>query len=280
MINSLKSSFLLTFVLLKRARNLKNKIIIFNYIAQNILQRFLKGVKIPKEIFVEMKDLKFWFATGQSELSPYAEICYNHIYEIDNRFIPKSGDVVFDIGGHIGIFTIRQAKRVNLGKIFVFEPNPETFQRYLKNIKANELKNVYSFNKAVTFRENETTLRLSEGSSEATTIMKEGTVNTYNKEIRIGTVSLDEVVEKYSISKINLMKIDVEGAELEVLESGLKKALLLTEKIVIETHSPYLKNEVNKKLSGLGFKVVLETPSGENALGKNTLMYLYKVKIL
>lgn len=276
MVDYIKSSFLLMVILLKQARGLKNKVIILDYLIRNILHRFFKRIKIPKEIFVEMKDLKFWFAAEQSELSPYLEVYYHRIYERDNRFIPRSSDIVFDVGGHIGFFTILQARRVHPGKVFVFEPNPDAFYRLLKNIRINGLKNIYSFNKAVTFHKGMVILRLARRSSEATTIMARGTANDYDKEMKIETMSLDQAIKDYQIPKIHLMKIDVEGAELEVLKSGSQKALSLTEKIVIEVHSPHLESEVEKFLGNLGFKVSLKIPSGKNALGVNTTIYLEK----
>ena len=124
MIDYLKSSLRLIIVLLKRARNNRNRAVIFSYFINNIIQKLFKKSGISKEIFLEMKDLNFWFSAGKSELSPYLEVCYNRIYERSSFFIPGNEDVVFDIGGHIGFFTIRQAKRMNQGKIFVFEPNP------------------------------------------------------------------------------------------------------------------------------------------------------------
>jgi FkbM family methyltransferase len=277
MVNYLKSSFLSAIVLLWRAYGFKNKVIIFNYIAHNILHRFLGKVKLPREVFVDMKDLKFWFAARQSELAPYLEIYCYRIYELDNRFILKSNEIVFDVGGHIGFFAIRQAKRLRGGKVFVFEPNPDTFSRLLKNIQENKLKNIYPFNKAVTFREGKVILRLSRGSSEAATIMDQGTAKNYDEKIQIETISLDQIVKEYQIPKIHLMKIDAEGAELEVLKSGLKNALPLTEKIIIETHSSRLKNEVEKILRSFRFKVVLKVPSGQNTLGRNTLIYLSRI---
>jgi FkbM family methyltransferase len=263
-------------VLLWRARGFKNKVIIFNYIAHNILHRFLGKVKPPREVFVNMKDLKFWFAARQSELSPYLEICCSRIYELDNRFILKSNEIVFDVGSHIGFFAIRQAKRLRGGKVFAFEPNPDTFSRLLKNIQANKLKNIYPLNKAVTSRQGKLVLHLSRGSSEAATIMAEEKNDDHDKKMEVKTITLDQAIKKYQIPKINLMKIDVEGAELEVLKSGLKNALPLTEKIIIETHSSRLKNEAEKILSGLGFKVALRIHSGQNILGKNTIIYLYR----
>ena len=60
MINYSKSPFLLTTILLRQARGPKNKMVIFDYIIRNILRRYFKKIKLPKEVFVEMKDLKFW----------------------------------------------------------------------------------------------------------------------------------------------------------------------------------------------------------------------------
>jgi len=264
--------------LLQRAKNWKARITFASYIARNILRRLIKSVPLPAEIFAETKDLDFYFSPGKSELSPYVEIYRDRGYEKDGRFIAKPGETVIDVGAHIGFYAICEAKRVGeKGKVFVIEPNPDTFGRLLKNIKANDLENVVPLNNAATSRKGRVLLRVSVSSSEANTIMASGTTDDYGEEIKIQAIGLDEIVKKYNLSKIDILKIDAEGAEAEVVESGLKKALPITEKIVTETHSENLKNEVKKLVLGNGFELVAEAFSGVNALGRNTMLYFVRI---
>jgi tRNA pseudouridine-54 N-methylase len=73
----------------------------------------------------------------------------------------------------------------------------------------------------------------------------------------VEALTLDEVVEIYKVRKIDLMKIDVEGCEIEVLKGG-ERALQLVEKIVLECHSEELKRQVKAFLESKGFEEVLE----------------------
>lgn len=232
--------------------------------------------KVParKELFAETKDLDFFFSAGRSELSPYVEIYRDHAYEQDEAFIVKPGDTVVDVGGHIGFYTAKQARKAGPeGSVFVFEPNPESFGRLLKNMKVNGLRNVHAFNRAVTSRAEQVMLRIAEGSSEATTIMKEGTTYEYDREVPIPTISLDRIARENGIPRIDILKIDAEGAEVEIVESGESYALPIVRNAIVETHSEALKEEIKRRMGALGFILKKETSSGINALGVNAMLY-------
>ncbi len=271
MLTYLKSVFTLAVFLTSRAAGFRNKLTVLGYLFRRTLHS-----PMPAEIFVEMKEVKFWFAPGRSELQPYQEIFGEAIYERDPQFLAKNGDIVIDVGAHIGYFTLRKALTAPEARIFSYEPNPETFARLEKNIKANSLTNVWAENKALSAREGVLTLRISESSSEGNTIMSTGTVAEYEKEIQIATTTLDALVQRHALSRIDILKIDAEGAEAEILRGGLAKALALTRKVEIETHSPALREECEKILSAQGFSVSLRVPSGRNMLGENTLVYFVR----
>lgn len=263
--------------LISRAKGVENKFIVFDYLAKNLLSRFLGFVKLPALIYVEMKDVKFWFASARSELSPYKEIFGDAIYELDPRFAAKRGDVVIDVGAHIGFYTLRQGLHMGAGKIYAFEPNPDTFSRLKRNIAANDLGEiVVAENVAVAAREGTVILRISEGSSEGNTIMKAGTVAEYGREIEIRSRTLDAIVRDRALKNITILKIDAEGAEVEILKGGMRHALALAEKIEIETHSPALRDECERILKDRGFEAALRVPSGRNVLGENTLVYFVR----
>jgi FkbM family methyltransferase len=75
--------------------------------------------------------------------------------------------------------------------------------------------------------------------------------------VEVEMVTLDGMVEKHSITRIDLMKIDVEGHEEAVLAGG-ERTLGMTRRIVMEYHGPEILERVRKFLSDRGFREVLE----------------------
>ncbi len=257
-----------------RVRTARSFLLFTGYFLSSIVRRVTGIAPARKELFAETKDLDFFFSAGRSELSPYVEIYRDHTYEQDGAFIAGPGDTVVDVGGHIGFYAAKQARRAGPGgRVFVFEPNPESFGRLLKNMEVNGLRNVHASNRAVTSRAEQVMLRIAEGSSEATTIMKEGTTYAYDREILIPAVSLDRIVRENAITKIDILKIDAEGAEAEIVESGESYALSLVRNAIVETHSEALKEEIKRRMGALGFILRKEVNSGINALGANAMLY-------
>jgi len=269
-----KEIFRMAAFIFSRVRTARSFSLFVRYFLLSIVRRITGIVPARKELFAETKDLDFFFSAGRSELSPYVEIYRDHTYEQDGAFIARPGDTVVDVGGHIGFYAAKQARRVGPeGRVFVFEPNPESFGRLLKNMEANGLRNVRTFNFAVTARAEQVMLRIAEGSSEATTIMKEGTTYAYDREIPIPAISLDRIARENGITRIDILKIDAEGAEVEIVESGESYALTLVRNAIVETHSEALKEEIKRRMGALGFVLKKEVSSGINALGVNAMLY-------
>jgi hypothetical protein len=86
--------------------------------------------------------------------------------EIIEHFRPCRGDIVVDIGAHIGRYTLIAAKRVSLnGKVIAIEANPDNFEMLNRNVKLNQLTNVMSLNYAVYSQETKIKLYLAGGGS-------------------------------------------------------------------------------------------------------------------
>ena len=209
MINLFKSLliiFSISSFLIKGAKGFKYKLKILIFFLNNFLSRFIPSIKLSEDIFLKMEELDFYFSPKKSELSPYPEIFHERIYEKVSEFIPQKGDIVFDVGSHIGFFTINSAKKCgNEGKVFCFEPNPDTFKRLKKNISANGLLNVKSNNIAIADKKG--IIRLSIGeSSEGSTIMENGSLELYSNKIEIESNTLDDFVINNEIKKIDILK--------------------------------------------------------------------------
>lgn len=127
----------------------------------------------------------------------------------------KKGDTVLDIGGHIGLFAVVTARLVGNGKVYSFEPTPFTRGVLNEVIALNDLtETVEVRGEAVSSKCGETVFfDTGDTISNANSLVKTERSKT---EIPVTLVSVDEFVKERGL-KADCMKIDVEGAELDVL---------------------------------------------------------------
>jgi len=143
--------------------------------------------------------------------------CYNAIKDV---FEP----VIFDIGANIGTFTTWMAKAFPNGKIHAFEPQRAVFQMLSGNAAINNLYNVYTYNiglgkenKKVEFQEPNYFQKNDFGTF---SLVEDIITDKTDNKIVVQINTLDWFVEYYNIPKIHLLKIDVEGMDLDVLIGG------------------------------------------------------------
>lgn len=131
----------------------------------------------------------------------------------------RSGDTVIDAGAYTGEFTVYAAKAAGPGgKVIAFEPDPSVFSRLLSNIKLNGLSNVLAINKGLWSAK--TVLKFNE-SAQGGNFFKDGATDT----IELNVSPLDDELAAHGIKKVDFIKMDVEGAEVEALK-GARQTLL------------------------------------------------------
>ena len=147
--------------------------------------------------------------------------------------IVRPGMIAVDIGAHIGFFTRHLSKLAGpTGKVIAFEAHPETYQILVRNCR--KLSNVTTVNAAVTDTNGEVTLYDSGGSTGSNSLI--ASRSDYAGSDTVRAVRLDDFLDG---SSIDVVKIDVEGAELEVLQ-GMTETLMRSSSmsIVIEFFPP------------------------------------------
>lgn len=128
----------------------------------------------------------------------------------------NTGDTVLDIGGHIGLFAVTAAKLVGpTGKVFTFEPTPFTRSVLQEVVNLNGCSEIVEVRgEAVSSKRGETVFfDTGEDISNANSLVKS---ELSRKEIPITLISVDEFVRERGLN-VDCLKIDVEGAELDVL---------------------------------------------------------------
>ena len=145
--------------------------------------------------------------------------CYDCIKDL-------SEPVIFDVGANIGTFTTWMSRAFPKGKIYSFEPQRAVFQMLSGNMAINNLYNVYTYNiglgkenSKVKFEEPDYFQNNDFGTF---SLIQEVITKKTKNEIVIQINTLDWFMEYYDIPKIHLLKIDVEGMDLDVLNGGSK----------------------------------------------------------
>jgi FkbM family methyltransferase len=178
---------------------------------------------------VEGVDFDFWI--GDSDGRDWYDLkCTDPVWN-EMRFVRdnlvKPGDVVLECGGHHGCTAILLSHWVGAGgKVVTFEPSPANCKIIEKNIRQNRLTNVTLERAAVGDKQGLT--RISESSNSSVCPTGAG--------VEVKMTCLDE----YAHLNPSLLKIDVEGFEVQVLQ-GAKKILSTRPYLDIEIHAEPLK---------------------------------------
>lgn len=166
------------------------------------------------------------------------------------------GMTVIDVGANIGYYTIVAADAVGpAGTVICFEPDLESAEVLKKNIQVNEFKNIKHIGKGLLNRNGTIKFYLSKNNRGDNSICDPGDGQTHTE---IETTTLDTVLP--ADTKINVIKMDIEGSETLALE-GMEKSIMRSDNLTIFVEfSPFrIKNiggspiEFLQKLMTLGF---------------------------
>jgi len=195
---------------------------------------------------------------------------YAGIYEADKTdFINahcKAGDTVIDIGAHMGIFSFFLAKQVGpTGKVYSFEPAANTFNVLTQTIKYNNLQGtVHTRQQAVSDTTGELSFYIYNNSSISNAnSISEQNADSGAKEVTVACISLDDLYNKENIQNLTLIKIDAEGAELDILKGGRRLITAFHPYITLEVHpksftdAQQTMTELYQTIVGYGYKVLM-----------------------
>lgn len=138
----------------------------------------------------------------------------------------QPGMTFVDIGANVGLFSIPAAMRVQHGKVIAFEPSAWTIERLAKNARLNGVSNLTTVHSAVGDYVGHAALQLNAPGKDGLNTI--GNPVHEDSEIigteKVPVTTLDDFLSRRSISNVDVMKVDVEGAELMVFR-GAKNLL-------------------------------------------------------
>ena len=182
-------------------------------------------------------------------------------YGMVETFVPKPGWTVVDVGANIGCFTLWAAMHMHRGHLWAFEPIPATFDYLARNIQDNQARfsAVTIDPQAYAVAEIEDTLSMlvvAESTGWNRLIAGDVMITETRPIVQVPAKPLDALVPDI---EIDLLKVDVEGAELKVYQ-GASQTLQRTRRVVMEYHSADLFRECQSLLETSGFRLIRSTP--------------------
>lgn len=131
------------------------------------------------------------------------------------KLLPPGGTFI-DAGANIGLMTVHAARQVGIdGRVIAFEPAPDSYATLCSNLQLNELDHVKVLQLALGRQQGRAKLRQPSHTNRGARTLQE--VDTPTTGVNVAVAVLDEVLRTHDVKHVDLIKIDVEGWELEVL---------------------------------------------------------------
>lgn len=218
-------------------------------------RRSLVGRVLRLPLRLIPRNLTVPIAQGQLKGKKWIVGSFNHgcwlgSYEFEKQQVivglVKPGTVFFDIGAHVGFYTLLASSLVaDGGRVIAFEPLPKNLNYLERHCDLNGLKNVTVIKGAVSNRAGKAQFREDECSSMGH-LSERG-------ELEVDLVSLDDLFSRNLIPLPNYVKIDVEGAEANVL-NGARQLLAASHPIIfLATHGREVHTLCLEILESMGY---------------------------
>jgi FkbM family methyltransferase len=201
--------------------------------------KFIKTLKIKGISTIrERKNWHFFFPeevrirpSPSSDFSVFLQVFYHQQYAqiIDLALLNNIKiTTIFDLGANVGFTSIYFEKEIKDAKIFALEPNADNFIQLTKNTK--EFKNIIPLNLAIWGHETQL---------ELLNLNAEDWAKSYKENLKgdqgIKALTISQLINQYKLNTIDILKIDVEGAEDEIFKADVS-FLNQTKLIALEIH--------------------------------------------
>jgi FkbM family methyltransferase len=214
-----------------------------------------------KKILIKDKNHKIIFPRLNDYNSTFKEIFGSiNQYEFNSVIKPilKSDDIVIDCGAHIGLFSLLVYQYVNT--VYSFEADYINFGYLKMNLKLNNIRTIKPFNLALSKDLGDREFLVSSKSPACHSFYKNKFFNDFGESAikrKVYCITLEEIFKKHNISYCKLLKMDIEGAEFDVLLNTPEYILKKIGVIILEIHnglSEYNEKDIIKKLEKCNFK--------------------------
>ena len=244
-------------VVIRETRHLRDRLAILIYLFQFPIRTLFKAIdrdyprRLPWETTLENKDGQF--LCGRSFNA--CRIASTFHESAIRKYFHISRGVFIDVGSHIGKYTVRVARDLRgTGRVISIEPEPHNFSLLEQNIALNNLHNVSIFKGACSAEDGQTTLYIDGTATTLHSIHNNPGLRKTTQCI-VSTWKLDTLLKTLGINRVDLIKIDTEGAELDVLKGARHTLATHHPKIVFEAWNETILEDIEKALTPFKYRI-------------------------
>lgn len=158
----------------------------------------------------------------KDSIEAYVEVFMDEVY--DRRAVPKAGDIVIDIGAYVGMYSIKASQFAgSTGKVIAVEPLPSNLVYLERNLRACPNTRIARVALSNYVGKGKLYTSPSSAAHSMTYVRKNFT--------KVRVTTLDELVKELGLQRVNYIKMDAEGSDLNILRGGRK---------VLQEYSPVL----------------------------------------
>jgi FkbM family methyltransferase len=229
-----------------------------------LVYAFIRGTRgVPPQGWLHSRWYWFWFPLSlrgrvlwspplQAWFCPEDETALEYMlrledYEPVSWVQPREGEVYVDVGGYAGFYSIAAARAVGpTGRVIVLEPEPNNRRQLERNLALNGIANcqvfplaAWSLSGSVGWHQDDHPVWHKVEASESARA--------------VDAVSIDDLVRQLSLPRVDWIKMDIEGGEVEALKGTENTLRTFRPQLFVEIHETL--TPVTKLLSGFGYSI-------------------------
>lgn len=210
---------------------------------------------------------------NRSEISVYCNIFVERVYLFDRYkdvLQPTDSPVVFDVGANTGLFAAAVFDHWPRAQVHSFEPQPQLVPHIRELAALNGLEDRLTINWcAVGGSRGEAEFFQNRNPISASLIREKAARRTIKRVDRVAVTTLDEYAHSRGLARVDLLKLDVEGVELDALRNATN-VLKSVRLIFLEVHPPFSTySAAEKLLKAAGFVCLAPTPEPDDQAQAN-----------
>ena len=213
------------------------------YLIFRIIRRLL-----TQDLIIQVYNFKVFGSINKNKTSYFllkkCEFGDYHELNTIKRFSKKSNLLLLDVGCNYGFYSFYAASLKSQNKIISLEASKKTSEEFKRNMKLNKFKNIYFMNRAVSnFDDVDIKFNESINDWESSQAHSNFEIKKINK---IKSITIDTILKKYDLNNHRiLIKLDIEGNEMNALQGSLNTIKKFSPLIIIE-FSKFIFNDKNK----------------------------------
>ena len=205
-----------------------------NLLPKKTIVTVVSGKSRGKKWIVGSADHGAWLGTYESE----KQFAFS-------RFV-RQGMVVYDIGAHVGVYTILASTLVGVeGRVIAFEPLPHNLFYLHKHLKINSVNNVSVIETALSDKSSLSTFAVGQTSSM-------GRLDSSGS-LTVQSFTLDEIIHLHKLPIPEIIKMDIEGGEADALKGAAQLLSKTSPIIFLATHGEAVREECRTFLASLAY---------------------------